>query len=109
MSANPFNLETTPVDMLAQTQKLYRWSAEELIRIINAITDGSSTDGKGAIHAMRELRAALYLAIDESQNVEKTGKTLAAAAGNGAGYDLDAARDEVGRRLARLRAARDSA
>jgi hypothetical protein len=100
---------TKPEDMLAQIHELYRWTALELIRMVNALKDGSSTDAKGTAQFVRDLRVALGWAIDEKINVEKIGRTLAAhaTAQSGAGLDLDAARNEIGGRLARLRAARD--
>ncbi|MFN3606293.1 MAG: hypothetical protein ACK4SS_03725 [Cypionkella sp.] len=101
------NTPTTPVDMLAETQKLYRTTAEELIRAINALRAGDAADAKGMTQTIRDLRTALGWAIDERCNVEKIGKTLAASASHGTALDLDAARDEVGRRLSRLRAAAD--
>ncbi len=100
----------TPDDtavLAAETYKLYRWSAEELIKVINSLREADLPDGKGAGTAIKELRAAFGWALDERNNVEKIAKSLAAAAGAKDGYDLDAARSEIGVRLARLRAARD--
>lgn len=48
------------------------------------------------------LKAAVALAIEEGNRGEKLHQTSRRAWGAGA-FDLDAARDEIGRRLARLR------
>jgi hypothetical protein len=101
------NTPTTPVDMLVETQKLYRTTAEELIRAINALRDGDVSEAKAMGQTVRDLRTALGWAMDERSNLEKISKSFAASAGHGAALDLDAARDEVGRRLSRLRAAAD--
>lgn len=93
-----------PQEMLAQLHKLLRWTAFELTQRVNDLTDGAPFDAKDAGHTIRELRQTLNLALDESKNVEKIANTFAAAS---EGYDLDAARDEIGRRLSKLRAARD--
>jgi hypothetical protein len=93
----------TPVDMLAEVQSLYRRSAEELVVAINTLHSKEIPDGKATEQIMRELRAAFGWAFSESEKLEKLSKSLTAGGG---GYDLDAARIEIGGRLARLRAAR---
>lgn len=102
----PQNIDA-PVNLLAEAHDLYRWSAEELIRAIKALRNSDIPDAKGAGAAIRDLRTALSWALDERNHVEKIGKTLAAASCSTNEYDLDAARVEIGGRLARLRAARD--
>jgi hypothetical protein len=110
MSLLPSLPQGTPVDMLTETQRLLRGTAEELILILNALKGGDLTQAKAVGQAVKDLRTAFGWAMDESNNVEKLGKSLAAsAAAAGNGYDLDAARDEVGRRLSRLRAAKGDA
>jgi hypothetical protein len=108
----PNNVPASSVDMLAETYTLYRWTALELIRLINSLKSGQNTEARGADakaagQTIRDLRIALGWAIDESSHVEKIGKSLAASGGNGAELDLDSARDEIGRRISRLRAAGD--
>ena len=110
MSILPSLPKSTPVDMLTETQRLLRGTAEELILILNALKGGDLTQAKAVGQAVKDLRTAFGWAMDESNNVEKLGKSLAASAAAASnGYDLDAARDEVGRRLSRLRAAKGDA
>ncbi|MDZ7905051.1 MAG: hypothetical protein U5N55_04240 [Cypionkella sp.] len=97
--------EEAPADMLVYTQQLFRWAAFQLHRRIEALINDESADAKAAEQSIRELRSVLQINMDERLNVEKISKTLAAAAA-GDGYDLDSARDEIGRRLSKLRAAR---
>jgi hypothetical protein len=96
-----------PVNMLTETLKLYQTTVEELMSAVNSIKSGSLDDVKTASVAVKELRQALSWAMEERANLEKRNKTATAGYGDGAGaLDLDAARDEIGRRLARLRDAR---
>lgn len=104
---NPPTTQST-VDMLAQLQTLLRWTAEALVLKVNALNRGETDVAKDTSQIIRELKQALALALNESNNVETIAKSLAAASNAAAsGYDLDAARDEIGRRLSKLRAARD--
>ncbi|MGV8950140.1 MAG: hypothetical protein ACOH2M_03480 [Cypionkella sp.] len=88
--------------MLAEVETLYRQTAEELIIAVNAIKDGKLDEAKVASSAVRDLRAAYFLVMDERGKVEKLRKQIAGSVGTGS-LDLSAARDEIGRRLARLR------
>ncbi|MEO5620900.1 MAG: hypothetical protein ABIQ85_08265 [Cypionkella sp.] len=94
--------EQPEVDMLAEVETLYRQTAEELIIAVNAIKDGKLDEAKVASSAVRDLRAAYFLVMDERGKVEKLRKQIAGSVGTGS-LDLSAARDEIGRRLARLR------
>jgi hypothetical protein len=96
-----------PVNMLTETLKLYQTTVEELMSAVNSIKSGSLDEVKTALVAVRELRQALAWAMEERANLEKRNKTIASGYDDGAGaLELDAARDEIGRRLARLRDAR---
>ncbi|MGV8953700.1 MAG: hypothetical protein ACOH2M_21560 [Cypionkella sp.] len=90
------------VDMLDEVLKLYRFTAEELVTAVNAIKAGKLDEAKAAAGAVRDLRAAYFLVMDERGKVEKLRKQVAGAVGTGS-LDLSAARDEIGRRLALLR------
>jgi hypothetical protein len=93
--------------MLTETLKLYQTTVEELMSAVNSIKSGSLDEVKTALVAVRELRQALAWAMEERANLEKRNKTIASGYDDGAGaLELDAARDEIGRRLARLRDAR---
>lgn len=91
-----------PVDLAAAAEGLYRDSAEELIRTVNRIKAGEFDKVKEAAQAIRDLKTAFFLAIDERNRVEKLRKQIVGAVGTGE-LDLDAARSEIGRRLALLR------
>lgn len=91
-----------PVDLLAEVENLYRTTAEDLVRSVNAIKRGEFEEAKAATQAVRDLKTALAMVMDERARVEKLSKQIAGAVGTGS-LDLHAARDEIGRRLARLR------
>jgi hypothetical protein len=90
------------VDMLAEVLQLYRFTAEELVIAVNAIKAGNLEEAKAAATAVRDLKSAYFLVMDERGKVEKLRKQVAGAVGTGS-LDLSAARDEIGRRLALLR------
>jgi len=91
-----------PVDLLEATEGLFRETAEELIRAVNKIRAGQTDEVKTAVGAVRDLKAAFQLVMDERTRVDKLRKQVAGAV-RGSELDFDAARDEIGRRLARLR------
>mgnify|MGYP003382149575 FL=1 len=94
--------EELPVDLLAATEELYTEAAEDLIRVMSQIKSGDYENAKLASSAVRDLKAAFYLVMDERTKVDKLRKQATGAVGTGT-LDMDAARDEIGRRLARLR------
>jgi hypothetical protein len=94
--------ENKPVDLLEETQKLYQHTAQELMAAVNLIKEGNLDQVKAATIAVKELRQALTWAMEERASFEKRNKGIAGAVGSDT-LDLDAARDEIGRRLARLR------
>jgi hypothetical protein len=94
--------EEPPVDMLAQVEQLYQHTAEELIRAVNAIKTGQFEKATVAAQSVRDLKAAYYWVMEERGKVDKLRKQAAGVLGTGE-LDLHAARDEIGRRLARLR------
>lgn len=96
------NGESTPVDLTAETETLYREAAEELVRVVKAIRAGEFDQIGTAKSAVAQLKAAFHTVMDERNKVEKLRKHVAGAVGTSA-LDLSAARDEIGRRLALLR------
>jgi len=94
--------EEPPVDLLAATQDLYQSTAEDLIRAIRAVKSGRHDEAKAAAQAVRDLKTAFQLVMEERTRVEKLRKQVAGTVGTGT-LDLRAARDEIGRRLACLR------
>ncbi|WBU57528.1 permease [Paracoccus sediminicola] len=84
--------------------QLFRGCAEDLTRLQQRLRDGETGEVKDAVKLARELRSATQLMLEERNKVEKLRKEAAGAVGDGV-FDLDAARDEIGRRLACLRRA----
>ena len=91
-----------PTGFLAITEEWLREAAEQLGVVVEAIKAGEFGHIKEAQTAVRDLKAAVQLAIFEGERVEKLRKTVAGGVGTGQ-LDLHAARDEIGRRLACLR------
>ncbi|WP_309664220.1 hypothetical protein [Tabrizicola sp.] len=94
-----------PDDILAVAEELYRMAAEELHRTIHAIRAGQMSEVKAAQSAIRDLRATAQHVLDERAKVDKLRKQIAGQVGAGGALDFDAARVEIGRRLACLRSA----
>ena len=95
------------VDLAAEAETYYREAAEDLTRVIRKIKAGKlgPADAKAAGPAIRDLKAAFYMALDERNKVEKLRKTVSGVVGTRP-IDFQSARDEIGRRLACLRDAR---
>ncbi|MDN5786239.1 hypothetical protein [Pseudorhodobacter sp.] len=89
-------------DLLATTEEIFRDAAVELARAVRAARPDVGVDGKAAIQAIRDMKAAFQLAMDERNKLGKLREKTAGIVGDSV-LDLDAARDEIGRRLARLR------
>ena len=83
---------------------LFRGCAEDLTRLQQKLRAGEVGELKDAMKVARELRAATQMMLEERNKVEKLRKEIAGSVGDGC-FDLDAARDEIGRRLACLRRA----
>ena len=91
-----------PVDLVAATEGLYRETAEGLWSAMEKVRAGQTDEVKAVTQAVKDLKAAFLLAMEERNKVEKLRKQVAGDVGTGA-LDFDAARIEIGRRLARLR------
>ncbi|MBC7144899.1 MAG: hypothetical protein H5U24_05775 [Thioclava marina] len=92
------------VDLLEITETLYRDVAEELAQALQGVRRGQISEAKAAVQAVKDLRTAFHLVMEERSRVEKLRRQLAGvAAGRDVALDFDAARAEIGRRLARLR------
>jgi hypothetical protein len=105
---HPPTPEEDVADLVTETRILFHRSKTALVKRINALEEAFPPEEKATSTVMKDLRQALGVAMEESKHVEKVEKSLAAAA-SPVGYDLDAARSEIGGRLARLRAARGDA
>lgn len=88
--------------VLAAAETFFETAMEDLVGVIAAVRQGRLTEAKAAIAAVRDLKQAFYALMEERNRVEKLRRQVAGAAGTGS-LDLDAARDEIGRRLACLR------
>ena len=102
MTINFTTGDQTPTDLLATTEEWLKEAAHDLASAVQAIKAGRFEQIKDATTSIRDLKAAVSLANDERNRVEKLRKQVAGELGPGQ-LDLDAARVEVGRRLARLR------
>jgi hypothetical protein len=91
-----------PVDLQVETEQMFRETAEELAKAIKKLRSGAYGDAKTATVAVRDLKAAFELVMEERTRVEKLRRQVTGAVGSQA-LDFDAARDEIGKRLARLR------
>lgn len=96
------------VEAIDVAGEMFRELAEELHRLRVGLREGVSDDVPGdvkeAARLVRDLRAATQLVLEERNRVDKLRKDIVGQAGAGR-LDLDAARDEIGRRLACLRRA----
>ena len=102
MSINFSAGEKEPVDVLATTEAGLVLAAEELSRLINRITEGKFQDVKATPEVVKSLHRALEVVVLGKRDVEKLCKQAGGTVG-ATSLDFHAARDEIGRRLARLR------
>lgn len=93
------------MDDIEIAELLFRGCAEDLTRLQQKLRAGEVGEVKDAVKVARDLRAATQMMLEERNKVEKLRKDIAGRVGDGS-FDLDAARDEIGRRLACLRRAR---
>lgn len=102
MSINFSAGDEAPVDLAATTETIYHDAAEELARVIRKVKQGEFQELKVAPGAIKDLKAAFQLVMEERGRVDKLRKQVAGTVGTRE-LDFHAARDEIGRRLARLR------
>ena len=100
--------ETDPEEAIGTATWLFWEYVRDLRAKREAISasDWDSLDGaelKRATETAKTVRQAIHLLMEERQKLEKYRKNI--SGGGGSGLDLDAARDEIGRRLACLRRA----
>ena len=108
---NPPDGEGAPQDMIAATEQLFHSSTKALSEALRKLEAGDTDRVAELPVALAQVRKALTLALTERHALAKLGYDTGAGGGLGvpdAAYDLAAARDEIGRRLARLRAAREA-
>lgn len=91
-----------PVDLAEVTEGLLREAAEELARALQKIKSGKLEEVKATPALTRNVKDAFELVQEERGRFDKLRKQVAGTVGTRA-LDFHAARDEIGRRLARLR------
>ncbi|QDY68916.1 hypothetical protein [Qingshengfaniella alkalisoli] len=91
--------------LLSEAHGHFADAANALSVFIAALKAGDTTQAPEAMKLVKELKAALVPALMERERLEKTIREDAGVV-NGYAIDFDAARHEIGRRLACLRAAR---
>lgn len=98
--------EGPPRDLIEVAEGLVAAAVGDFWKLHERVRAGELETLKEALTAAKELRAACQTLMDERSKVEKLRKQVAGA-GAGQAFDFDAARDEIGRRLACLRDAGD--
>ena len=91
-----------PVDLLAFSEQLYHGVADELARTLKAVQAGDLANLKPATQMVKDLKDAFKVAMDERTRIDRLRQQTAGVIATGT-LDFDAARDEIGRRLACLR------
>lgn len=117
--------DDAPEALVGTTGRFFEQAALRMAAAISRLEAGSPAEVRVAQRAIRELHQALWMLVDERTRLDRLRNRIAGLVGEGDGeergdagggggdsgggrkLDLDAARDEIGRRLARLRAAGD--
>ncbi|MFA9231500.1 MAG: hypothetical protein ACEQSU_12270 [Microgenomates group bacterium] len=107
MTENYSQEERSADYLLDASETVLRETAEGLAATMDAVRSGHLKEVASAVIAVRDLRQAFTTVMMERDKVDKLRKQVAGAVGTGT-LDLHAARDEIGRRLALLRAAAGS-
>jgi len=97
-----FSAGNEPPVVLEASEFLLKDAVEDLAGKLAGLRQGDPDGLKAAVVAVRDLKLAFQTLMEERTRVEKLRKQVAGTVGTG-GLDLDAARDEIGRRLACLR------
>ena len=100
----PFPDNPTPEHMVSYSEQLLNHSIARLTRILETYDDLPASASKDLVEEFRSLRKAVEIAYNERAHLQKL-KTAEGAGGGAAVLDLGAARTEIARRLAVLRAA----
>ncbi len=86
-----------------QIIELYRSSSKELTEIISEVRQGKTDRAKKLSPVISEIRKASLTMMEEARNVEDLRRKLIGDVHERT-LDLGGARDEIGRRMARIRA-----
>lgn len=90
------------VDLTEFTESLLREAAEELALAVQRIRQGQLEEAKATPGLVRTVKNAFEMVQEERSRLDKLRKQVAGTVGTRE-LDFHAARDEIGRRLARLR------
>ena len=88
--------------VLEHALRVFDTAALELGAALERLQAGSLDGSLRALNAVRDLQTAMAVLVDERVKVDRLRNEIAGVVGERA-LDLDAARVEIGRRLARLR------
>ena len=91
-----------PVDLLAFSEGLFKDAADELSRALVAVQAGELATLRPATQLVKDLKEAFKHVMDERKRIDSVRQQTAGVSATGS-LDFDAARDEIGRRLACLR------
>jgi hypothetical protein len=94
---------------VAQAYKALETAVELLERTLDTARAAQTCSEADVVKDVRAVGAAFSLAIQQEAKARDAGSQRYGRRGGGGVLDLDAARVEIGRRLARLRAAGDGA
>ncbi len=100
----PIPEHPTPENMVSYSEQLLNHSIARLTRILETYEDLPATASKDLVEEFRSLRKAVEIAYYERAHLQKL-KATEGGGGGAAVLDLGAARTEIARRLAVLRAA----
>jgi hypothetical protein len=92
----------TGAALLDHARAVFDRAALDLGAALVRLRDGGGDGSERALRAVRDLQAALAVLMDERVKIDRLRNETAGVVGERA-LDLDAARVEIGRRLARLR------
>ena len=102
MVDDPGAIPAAGATMLLTVEGIYCRVVDKVEAVLDKVAAGGLGDAQETLQAVTELRAAYGILMEERAKVDKLRKQVAGVVG-GQSLDLDAARDEIGRRLARLR------
>jgi hypothetical protein len=103
MDMNVSDEESIPVTaMLPELEQMYRQTAEELVLALKKLRRDPVQGAKEAASAVKELKSTYDWVNDERNRADKLRSRICGTVGERS-LDLDAARVEIGRRLACLR------
>lgn len=92
----------TGAELLDHALRVFDAAAADVAAALAGLQRSGGEGSHRTLQAVRDLQAALAVLMDERVKIDRLRNQVAGVVG-GRPLDLDAARDEIGRRLARLR------